>query len=193
MRKVAARANPSLGQMKKDEDGSIIIFSLFILIVMVMVAGLAVDFMRAETQRVRLQSTLDRAVLAAASLEQALDSETVVRDYFQRAGLDQYLDKVEVTEGAFSKTVSASASAHLKPYFLGFAGINSLPAIAGGTAQEGISDIEVSLILDVSGSMGWNSVKTGHVKIEDLKDAARGIRDERLLRRCRHIDKFVIL
>ena len=66
----------------RREDGSLIIFSLFLLIMMLMVAGMSVDLMRTETQRSRLQSTLDRAVLAGASLEQTLNSEDVVRDYF---------------------------------------------------------------------------------------------------------------
>ena len=88
-----------LDGFRKDESGSLLIFSLFVFVAMLCVAGLAVDFMRVETQRVRLQSTLDRAVLAGASLEQTLDSETVVRDYFERAGLSEFLDSVDVIPG----------------------------------------------------------------------------------------------
>ena len=160
-------------RLKRDEDGSILIFSLFLFVIMLMVSGLAVDFMRAETKRIQLQSTLDRAVLAAASMKQSLDSETVVRDYFERAGLDEYLQDVTVTETEINKTVRAVAAAAVQPYFLNMLGFEQLPAKAGGTAREGLSNIEISLILDVSGSMGWTSSTSGNRKIEDLKNAAQ--------------------
>ena len=105
-----ARAVNSVRKFGAEEKGSLIIFSLFLLLTMLIVAGLAVDFMRTETLRTRMQSTLDRSVLAAASMNQALNSKEVVVDYFERAGLDQYLDKggITVVENDFSKTVSRS-------------------------------------------------------------------------------------
>ena len=157
----------------RDEEGSLLIFSLFVFVTMLIVSGLAVDFMRVETQRVRIQSTLDRAVLAGASLEQTLDSEAVVRDYFERAGLTQYLDSVKVTPGTYSKTVEARASASVRPYFMQMIGMGNIQTNAAGIALEGFSDIEVSLVLDVSGSMGWTSSISGNVKLEDLKAAAK--------------------
>jgi Flp pilus assembly protein TadG len=87
----------------RDEHGSILILSLFLLVLMLMIAGMSVDQMRAETQSARLQSTLDRAVLAGASLEQTLDSEDVVRDYFAKAGLTEFLTDVTVVEGSNPK------------------------------------------------------------------------------------------
>ena len=164
-----------LRRFKNDEDGSIIIFSLFMFMLMLIVAGLAIDFMRAETLRTRIQSTLDRSVLAAASLTQALNSEDVVVDYFERANLIEYLDQdsIEVTEGSFAKTVYATARGEVDAYFLRFIGMNKLPAIAAGTAREGYSDIEISLVLDVSGSMNSYSSSAGTTKLEALKDAAQ--------------------
>lgn len=162
-------------KFRNEEDGSIIIFSLFMFMLILIVAGLAIDFMRAETLRTRIQSTLDRSVLAAASLTQALNSKDVVIDYFTRADLLEYLnqDSIDVQEGTFAKTVYATANGDVDSYFLRFIGMNKLPAVAAGTAREGYSDIEISLILDVSGSMSWNSSSTGAPKIEALKDAAQ--------------------
>ena len=59
-----------LRRFRRDEDGSMIIFTLFLILMMLMVGGMAVDLMRFETNRSRLQATLDRAVLAAADLDQ---------------------------------------------------------------------------------------------------------------------------
>ena len=50
----------------RDEDGEIIILTLILLVVMLVVGGMGVDFMRFEARRVVLQSVSDRAVLAAA-------------------------------------------------------------------------------------------------------------------------------
>ncbi|MDG2452861.1 MAG: Tad domain-containing protein, partial [Paracoccaceae bacterium] len=59
-------------EFARDEDGAFIIFSLFMFVLMLLTAGMALDLMRYETHRARLQGTLDRAVLAAADLDQTL-------------------------------------------------------------------------------------------------------------------------
>lgn len=164
-----------MSRFRRNDDGSLTIFSLFVFVIMLFVSGLAIDFMRTEAHRTRIQATLDRAILAASSMEQTLDAKQVVVEYFETADLLQYLDqsKITVKENAFSKTVTAEASADVQPFFLQFLGYDSLPAKAMGRAREGFSNIEVSLVLDVSGSMGWTSAASGHVKLEDLKDAAQ--------------------
>ncbi len=164
-----------LKRFARQEDGSILIFSLFLLVLMMMVSGMAVDLMRTETERARLQSTLDRAVLAGASLEQTLDSKEVVLDYFAKAGLSNYIsaDDVIVTPGDNSKTVYAKAFMSVDSYFMQMLGITHLDAPAVGEAEESLSNIEISLVLDISGSMNWSSSYSGDDKIDDLIDAAQ--------------------
>ncbi|WP_165899097.1 TadE/TadG family type IV pilus assembly protein [Rhodovulum steppense] len=162
---------------RRDEAGGLIIFSLFILVAMMLTAGLAIDFMRYEQTRTRLQNTMDRAVLAAASLSQTQDAEAVVRDYFEKAGLADYLGPIKVEEDLSSGTaayrkVRVSAGATLRPIFLSFVGMNEMPVITSSTAEEGISDLEISMVLDVSGSMGW-AAASGNSRIHDLKEAAK--------------------
>jgi len=53
-----------------DESGAIIVLWLFLFLSMIVIVGMAVDAMRTETKRVKLQQTLDSAVLAAADLDQ---------------------------------------------------------------------------------------------------------------------------
>ncbi len=156
-----------------EEDGSLIIFSLYLLVIMLIVAGMGVDLMRAETQRSRLQSTLDRAILAGASLEQTLNSEDVVRDYFDKAGLLSYLKSVDVVETVTSKTVTATAQMEVNSFFMNLVGVDKLQSPAAGQAEESLSDIEISLVLDISGSMGSYSSSGGDTKINLLKHAAK--------------------
>ncbi|PSK86801.1 Flp pilus assembly protein TadG [Limimaricola soesokkakensis] len=146
-----------LGRLRRDESGSVIIFSLFVMVIMLVVGGLGVDTMRVEAKRNHLQSTLDRAVLAAADLQQSLDPETVVRDHFAKAGLSDALQEVEVINTLNSRTVRASAQMPVPATFLRMAGIDTMPAPAAGSATESVSDIEIGLVLDVSGSMGSNN------------------------------------
>ncbi len=169
----AAPIAGALSRFRRSEEGSLIIFSLFLLVVMLMVAGMGVDLMRAETSRARLQSTLDRAVLAGASLEQTLNSQAVVRDYFNKAGLGSYLTSVSVTQNVSSKKVNATAEMAVNSYFMNLMGINTLSSPAAGQAEESLSDVEVSLVLDVSGSMSLNSSATGNTKIAELISAAK--------------------
>ncbi len=170
----AQKPNKPFSRFKRDEDGSIIIFSIFLLIMMLMISGMAVDLMRSETHRARLQSTLDRAVLAGASLDQELDAEAVVLDYFKKAGLGSYItsDDINVVETPTSRTVTASAQMTVDTYFMNMLGIDTLAALANGQADESVSDIEISLIVDVSGSMGSTS-SSGNTKMQDLQDAAK--------------------
>ena len=166
-RAVLGRMSRRLRRFGRDEDGSMIIFTLFLLIMMLIVGGMAVDLMRFETNRSRLAATLDRAILAAADLDQTLSPEQVVRDYFQKAGLLDQLKSVTVVESVNSRTVSARASINVNMMFMDLLGIEQLEAPAAGMARETITDIEIAMVLDVSGSMGQNN------KIGNLRTAAQ--------------------
>ncbi len=182
-RKTADSKNSSLKDaltdFRKDEDGSLIIFGLMMLLAMLMAGGVAIDVMRTETTRTQIQNTLDRAVLAATNLENEADAKAVVEDYFKKAGLEKYLDSdaVDVVErkSGDEKTyrkVTATARADVDSMFLKLVGIESLATGGESIAEQGISNLEISLVVDVSGSMSWSS-STGNSKIYELREAAK--------------------
>lgn len=144
-----------------------IAFALVSFIGMIAAAGMAIDFMRFENTRTRLQATLDRAVLAAASLNQTLDPEDVVEDYFAKADLPAYTLSVTVDEGLNYRTVNAEATSTFSSYFLRMVGIESMTAEAAGTAEERVQNVEISMVLDISGSMG------SYGRLTNLKSAAK--------------------
>lgn len=166
-----------------DEDGGLIVFSLYLFVVMMLIGGLAVDMMRYEVVRVRLQSTLDRAVLAAASINQTLEPAAVVADYFTKAGLNEFLETpVVVDEGLNFRVVEATASAEVPMIFLDMFnpvfpsilnGLESMDAVTTGAATESVEDIEISLVLDISTSMGPEYSTGDEAKIDQLKEAAK--------------------
>ena len=173
---IFVRAWRRAGDFRRDEGGALILFALFIFILMLLIGGMAVDFMRFETTRTKIQNTVDRAVLAAASLNQTRDPADVVQDYFDKAGLGGALQNVIVEDDLNHRKVQAIARADINTFFLHMSDINTLSAPGGGTAEEKVTNVEVSLVLDISGSMGRES-STGGTKIELLRDAAKDFVD----------------
>lgn len=157
---------------RREEGGTMIVFGLTLFVMMMWVGGMAIDFMRFEHDRARIQYTLDRAALAAASLKQPLDCNDVAEDYFAKAGLENTTVHVEGECNLLSKTVVVSADTEVKSFFINLLGIKSMKAAASSTAEENIQDVEISLVLDISGSMGWTDATGSQTKLEALQTAA---------------------
>lgn len=154
-----------LRRFGRSEDGSMIIFALFVFMVMIVIGGMATDIARYELTRSRLQSCSDRAVLAAADLDQSLEPRDVVNDYFAKCGLQEYLVSTEVEQALNYKKVTVSSEMGLGTFFLKMVGVDRLEAPALASATESVDDIEISLVLDISGSMAGS-------KIRELRNAA---------------------
>jgi len=150
----------------RDEGGTITIFAMFMVLMMVMIGGMGADMMRHEMERTRLQAVADRAVLAAADLDQTLDPEAVVRDYFDKSGMADYVSSVTVDEGLNYRTVSVDAGMTMNTQFMDTMGVEQLNIPAYSKAEEKVNKVEISLVLDISGSMRHNS------KMDNLHDAA---------------------
>lgn len=167
-------------RFRREEDGVLIIFGIFIFGLMLAIGGLSFDIMRYEANRMRLQATVDRASLAAASLTQSLNPRDVVDDYFAKAHMTDFLDSVTVTEGVGSRRVEVEASLSV-PLHHGNFGVfatsptstenDTLLVEAYSVAEESIGNVEISLVLDVSGSMGSYS------RLTNLKTAAKNFLD----------------
>lgn len=156
----------------RREDGGMVIFAVYTFLIMLIVGGIGIDVMRFERERTMVQYTLDRAVLAAADLDQQLEPAAVVADYFDKANLSEYLSGVTVSEGLGYRVVSGTAQTTFATQFMHMTGVDSLTATAASTAEERIDGVEISLVLDVSGSMNNNN------KLTNLKSAARDFVDE---------------
>ena len=150
----------------KEEDGMVTIFACFMIFCMVMIGGVAVDMMRHEMERTRMQAVADRAVLAAADLDQTLDPEAVVHDYFAKSGMADFVSDVTVQQGINFRTVTVDASTTIKTQFMDFLGVETLIVPAISTAEEKVNKVEISMVLDISGSMRWNN------KMPNLRNAA---------------------
>lgn len=168
-------ASWSLGRFRRAEDGSLVVFSVFMFLIILFLGALGVDLMRFEMERAKLQSTLDRAVLAAADIDQSLDPEAVVNDYFTKSGLGGSVTGVTVTQGLGYRSVSATARKSVSTQLVHMFGMDTLSAPASGAAEERVDAVEISLVLDVSGSMASNNRivnlrRAGHEFIDAIFD-----------------------
>ncbi len=134
-------------------------------------AGGGLDYSRSVGLGTELQAALDSGVLAAASMSQTRSADEVVRSYVEAAigdhpGVMESLHLDVTSEFGFNaREVTASASLSMPTTLLGLAGINTLTVERAARAEEKIRDIEISLVLDISGSMGGS-------KIANLREAA---------------------
>jgi Flp pilus assembly protein TadG len=177
---------------RRDERGSIaILFGLTSFIVMALVGG-AVDYGRAVTARDQMQNAVDAAALAAARIwqtEKSLDlAEQKATEYYNNnkpKGVDSAISSFDPDTSR--NTISLRATATLYAPFLSAAAMiaKSMQGQSPGKVEytisagaeallaaggNGDSNLEIAMMLDVTGSMAGS-------KIEDLKDAAKDLID----------------
>lgn len=175
-------ASRLMRRFHQDESGAMTIFTMFILVLMLVLAGMAVDFMRFESRRTIMQGAVDRAVLAAADLDQDLDPDAVVRDYVAKAqGANCLKGDPIIAAGSNFKSVTANCELPQNTYFLKFIGVDELTARATSTAIDGVGNVEISLVLDISGSMGSSVPGAGVTRLERLQEAATAFIDTLLI------------
>lgn len=174
-----------MARFRDDERGSMALIIIFTFLAMILFGGIAVDVMRFETRRVAMQQTLDRAALAAAGLPEEKDStkvrtpEAIANDWFTKAGLGADLTMVDYSAPVVTavnvpgkREVELSASVRSQNFFMGiFSPRDFLEGPTSTKAAQGVSNIEVMLVLDITGSMG-ESIGGGKTKLQALKEAA---------------------
>ena len=151
-----------------QDRGSIAIISAFLVVILLVVAGSAVDFIRYTTIRAEIQSSADSAVLAAASLSNRENPIDVAHDYFNTNFDESRFDippvdfvPVVVEDTDTSRIIRATASVEMPTLFLGLVdllrnasgGLAALDIVVNTTAQESLRNLEMSLVLDLSNSM----------------------------------------
>ena len=148
-----------LHRLLRNEDGALIILSLQIFLIMMITTGLAIDVIRVEERRTLIQNTIDRAVLAAASLTQKRDPALVVKDYLTKAGLGyiakdaSFTPKVEGSVALGWRRVTVQVKDRMPTIFGPLIGNDSFAAVGDTQAMQAVGNVEISLVLDLSGSM----------------------------------------
>ena len=149
----AVRMADRVRRFGRCEDGSSLFLALVILMIMLLTGGMAIDLMRYEAERTRIQGTAASAVPAVASLRQDRPARDVVEDRFERTGPSEALVEIDVNQALTRYSVRVERSTVTRPYFLHMLNVGELRPIGTGTAEQSRANIEVSLVLDVSASI----------------------------------------
>ena len=159
-----------------EEGGSIaIIFGLMIVTLMI-VSGVAIDFARAQNTKDSLQQDLDAALLFAGNERMqkgaAYDIADGVQNYMN--GLTRqklaYMQASVAISQPTPTLIQATAQTKIRCVIMQIFGFNELDVAAGTEVALGQQPVEVSLVLDNTGSMSG-------AKMAALKDAAKSLVD----------------
>lgn len=170
----------SLRHLKSDEQGTVTVIFAFMLVLVLVMTGFAVDTGRAMQVASRTSSALDAAALAAAKAmrEQGLNDTEVaaIADTFFKNNT-QDSKAMRARYGGLSVDidqdlgrVSLEVQATLPTNFTHLIGFDKFDIKRSSTAVYNIRDIELGMMLDVTGSMGGQ-------KIADLRTAASDLVD----------------
>lgn len=165
----------SLKRLVSNENGNIAFMAGIAAMPLMVALGAAVDFENASNQKVKLQSAVDSAALYAATLPAG--NNTVLTDnskpYFN-SNYNASGGTGTVTYAAVSliDSVKVTARVPVSNAFMTLVGYPTTTVGATATVKKSGINLEVSLVLDNTGSMGSTNPMTGNSAISDLKAAA---------------------
>jgi len=156
-----------------DEGSIAIIFALASLPIIGLI-GASIDYSRASSVRVSLQSALDSTALMASKTA-ATDSKTELQAdaaayftaVFNRPETPATIVAAYAADGGSSVTVTGATS--VPTLFMGVVGFPKLDITASSTVKWGNTRLRVALVLDVTGSMASAN------KMAALKTAAKNL------------------
>lgn len=171
-----------------DERGAIAIMAAFVIILMCICAGGAIDYARYTNAKSETVAALDTAVLAGARTllltgdkAKAIESATTYYRENVTRRLEVTNDTVQFSVSQDGTTVSGSGNAYLPTTFLKLAGIDQLSLVADPVSGfptatitgGGGSNLEIAIMLDTTGSMCDNGQGpcNSSAKLDALKAA----------------------
>jgi Flp pilus assembly protein TadG len=171
----------------KDENGNLPIIFAFMVPIIFGVVGGATDVGRFVSAKNQTLAALDSAVLAAGRSMQIngateADAQVAASTYYNQNRYKHFnVDQTAFTLEDAGSSIVGSTAATISTPFLAVLGFNELSvnlrakALLQANGNAG-TDIEISLMLDTTGSMGWAS-SSGGTKMEALKLAAKDLID----------------
>lgn len=177
---------------RKNDSGAIAILFAFSLTLICVCVGGAVDYARYTNARNQTAAAIDAAVLsgARALLLGASSSAAVsaAKEYYSKNVAGRYAvvnDTVSFSVSDNDTSITGVGNAYLPTTLLKLAGIDRLPLVNNSGSQfpkakimgGGGGDIEVAVMLDVTGSMcdGGAAPCTNGTKIDALKFGAKDL------------------
>jgi len=167
-----------LNRLHSDERGNIAILFGFVLILLALFTGIAVDVSRAYGVSSFVGSAIDSTALATARELQKQDmTDPQVQAFAQRhyeallgnrPNTDTVYTVLNITVDRGNETVEIATSGIVQTYFAALTGQNTLTVSETTTVSYNTRVVELAMMLDVTGSMSGS-------KIDGLKLAANDL------------------
>jgi Flp pilus assembly protein TadG len=154
-----------LKRFRRDDRGVFAVFFALIAIVLIAASGAVVDFTYMQTARSQAQNALDAAALALQSKMTATNSSTIQAS--AQALLVERLANSRITATITSTTIDMTAGTlNLKAKiivptaFIALVGVRTITAQLQSEVTRNSDDVEVSVSLDVTGSMAGTKISS---------------------------------
>jgi|GEM_PF-625099 len=171
----------SFKRLMANERGNTAIVVGMATVPLMLILGSAVDFERAANTQIALQSAVDSAALYAAGLGDNTNTGLTDKSkpfFTTNYKADGGTDTPTYGVTGVGDSVTATASVAVPNAFMALAGIPTTTVSATAMVKKAGINLEVSLVLDNTGSMGWTNGQTGNTAIYDLKAAASKFIDQ---------------
>lgn len=169
-----------IARFRKAEEGAIAITFGLTLLVLMLIAGLAIDSGRAYHAASKMTSALDAAALSTAKAMRGTslsdeELKEVARRYFEvnvagTGGNYAVIDSLDIAVDRELNSISLTLASHVPTVLGHLAGIESIPVPVASTAIYQSQDIELALQLDVTGSMKGARLADLKVAVNELLD-----------------------
>lgn len=160
-----------LGRFGRDESGVFAVVFGIMAIVLIALGGAVVDYVSLEQTRARAQTALDAAALALQPDINQLPEQTIreraealVLERIGDASVSARVDRIDIDPENGRLYLAGSFS--MPTIFVRLVGVSELGSNFASEAIKGSANVEVSLALDVTGSMAGG-------RIEALKTATK--------------------
>ncbi|MFT5510642.1 MAG: Flp pilus assembly protein TadG, partial [Hyphomicrobiaceae bacterium] len=159
-----------------DRKGTVAMIFAGAFVPIVAVAGISVDYSRAQRIQTIMQVAADAASIAAATASAPTTAQriTIATDVFNaNAKLSRFNLTATPTVNVQTGSVEVSVDVNVPTTFMKIVAINEVPVRVTSQVTTAGKTLELSLVLDVTGSMGNG---TGS-KLADMKWAAKDLMD----------------
>jgi len=153
-----------------DRSGSVMVVFAVTLVPVLLGIGMSVDYSRALAAKQRLSQTIDAAALAAGSWPDLNESQiTAKAQEYISANFPSTIEgnPDQITVSKTDDILTITATSHVDTIFMKLAGINRVDVNSFTEVSLKQKKIELVMVLDNTGSMGWSG------KLTALKDAAK--------------------
>ena len=158
----------------RDRRGGTLVFVALAIVPLVGFVGLAIDTTRGYLVKARLNQAIDAAALAGGRVYTSPTRDADIQMFFKANFPDGYMNAVTtplaITANAINRTLTVTAQATMPTTFMHLVNIDSIDVASTAEITVAAQNVEVTLVLDITGSMAGS-------KIVGLRDAANTLVD----------------